>query len=128
MTKRAQKVNLGFADRRLELIGEALRGIRSFKLFGWEPGFEERVGDVREKECRAIFRFRCSQVLSVSLGRASPALAAAVAFLAVFQSGKGRLDKESTFAALSVFQALRVAMIMLPQTYMRRGGVDVSIR
>ena len=66
LTKKAQKVNLGFADQRLELIGEALRGIRSFKLFGWEPGFEERVAGVLQSECRAIFRFRCSQVRFVS--------------------------------------------------------------
>ncbi|KAH8049012.1 ATPase [Aureococcus anophagefferens] len=118
VTKRAQKVNLGFADQRLELINEALRGIRSFKLFGWEPGFESRVAAVRDKECAAIFRFRCSQVVSVSLGRASPALASCVAFMACFYSGEGDLDYASVFAALSVFQALRVSMIMLPQTYM----------
>ncbi|KAH8099045.1 ATPase [Aureococcus anophagefferens] len=117
VTKRAQKVNLGFADQRLELINEALRGIRSFKLFGWEPGFESRVAAVRDKGA-AIFRFRCSQVVSVSLGRASPALASCVAFMACFYSGEGDLDYASVFAALSVFQALRVSMIMLPQTYM----------
>ncbi|KAH8071560.1 ATPase [Aureococcus anophagefferens] len=100
------------------LINEALRGIRSFKLFGWEPGFESRVAAVRDKECAAIFRFRCSQVVSVSLGRASPALASCVAFMACFYSGEGDLDYASVFAALSVFQALRVSMIMLPQTYM----------
>ena len=50
--------------------------------------------------------------------RASPTLASMVAFVAVFYSGQGSLDYATMFAALSVFQALRVSMIMLPQTYM----------
>ncbi|KAJ3301099.1 hypothetical protein HDU76_005843 [Blyttiomyces sp. JEL0837] len=41
-------------DHRTQGINEALQGIRIIKYFAWEPSFEKKIADLREKELSKI--------------------------------------------------------------------------
>lgn len=112
-TKAAEKANLGAADRRLRLMKQMIDGIHAVKLHGWERRYLAKIEGVRVEECRHIQRFRILQVMSIALGRASPVLASCAAFVAFVLLGN-ELQASDVFAALTIFQSLRLPLIMAP--------------
>lgn len=78
------------------------------------------------KELKSIKKYRTLQVITIALGRASPALATCAA-ITTFYFVEGQLDPGNIFAAFSVFQALRLVLIVLPHSLTSWANLRVSL-
>lgn len=90
------------------------RSLGSFFLRGRrESAYYNKIAEARTVECSHIQRFRALQVITIGLGRASPAVSSAAAIVAYALQGEP-LDAGRIFATVSVFQSLRLALIVFP--------------
>jgi len=119
--------NLKAADRRLTLLGAVLDGIRAVKLFGWEEKYNERITETRNEECVHIRNYRLAHVSSIASGRASPVLAAMVT-LVFYAVSEDELDIADAYAAVSIFQALRLGLIFVPLCATALMAFDVTMK
>jgi ABC-type multidrug transport system fused ATPase/permease subunit len=103
-------------DKRLSLMKQLINGIKAVKFSAWEENFQDRLDSARAEECEYIRTYRQLAVASSCLGRASPILAAAISFAAIGYT-EDSVDPANIYAALSVFLALRMPMILLPVNF-----------
>ncbi|TKR89661.1 hypothetical protein L596_013728 [Steinernema carpocapsae] len=61
-------------DKRMQLISETMRGIRSVKLCNWEDYFEKRISDLRQKELKYLKARKYLDALCVYLWASAPVL------------------------------------------------------
>jgi ABC-type multidrug transport system fused ATPase/permease subunit len=108
--KRAEAANLAAADRRMSIMEVMIKGIKAVKMMAWEPNYLSLLDEVRAKECKYIKDFRLPYQQSINLGKASPVLGACASFLFMALRGE-RLEASRVFAALAVFQSLRLPLI-----------------
>lgn len=52
--KKLQFYEMQKKDERIKLINELLGGIKVLKLYAWEPSFEEKVLQIRDKEIKVL--------------------------------------------------------------------------
>ena len=71
------------------------------------------IDRVRLEECSWLWKGRALKVMSVTIGRVSPVLAACATFTAMSLLGRP-LRAEIVFAALAAFNALRMPLITIP--------------
>jgi ABC-type multidrug transport system fused ATPase/permease subunit len=130
MSKRHDKQYLGASDKRLSIMKQMIVGIKAVKFCAWEEQFEQRLTNARITECDAIQKFRAMAVASSSLGRSAPILAAAFAFvvMALASDENEGMNPASVYAALAVFLALRMPMILLPMGLTFAGALQVSLK
>jgi hypothetical protein len=108
--KRAEAANLAAADQRMSIMEVMIKGIKAVKMMAWEPNYLCILDEVRSKECQYIKDFRLPYQQSINLGKASPVLGACASFLFMALRGE-RLEASRVFAALAVFQSLRLPLI-----------------
>ncbi|XP_048799516.1 multidrug resistance-associated protein 1-like isoform X2 [Lagopus muta] len=48
--KTLQKSQMKYSDQRVKLLSEMLHGIKILKLYAWEPSYQRKVMDIRERE------------------------------------------------------------------------------
>jgi ABC-type multidrug transport system fused ATPase/permease subunit len=109
----AEGKSLAAADKRLALLKQVIENMKSIKLSAWEEQFEEAIDEARKQECTQIMTFRALQMTSIQIGRAAPILSCASSFIYLALSGEAMVAADM-YAALNVFMALRMALIMLP--------------
>eukprot|EP00656_Telonema_subtile_P050004 TRINITY_DN6364_c0_g1_i1.p1 TRINITY_DN6364_c0_g1~~TRINITY_DN6364_c0_g1_i1.p1 ORF type:complete len:1232 (+),score=333.15 TRINITY_DN6364_c0_g1_i1:196-3891(+) len=109
----AEKAVLHSAEARLCILDEILDGIKAVKLFSWEPHYKEQISQARDTECTHVKNYRVRIVSSIVLGRASPVLSGAITIIVYAAMGNTLTSKE-VFTSVAVFQAMRIALIMLP--------------
>jgi ABC-type multidrug transport system fused ATPase/permease subunit len=109
----AEGKSLAAADSRLAILKQVIENMKSIKLSAWEEQFEVAIDKARKRECTQIMRFRALQMTSIQVGRAAPILSCASAFIYLALSGEPMVAADM-YAALNVFMALRMALIMLP--------------
>ena len=74
-------------DQRLAALKEVSTGIGAIKFMAWEKPYMDLLAKKREEECTYLFRYRAVLVGSISIGRASPLLAACATFTYMALSG-----------------------------------------
>ena len=104
---------LEWSDKRLAVLKSILDGIRAVKMFCWEEDYLAHMTSLRNAECAQIRNMRLLQATAVASGRASPILAS-MAAIVVYALVSDGLDAADVFAAIAVFQALRMGLITLP--------------
>ncbi|GBG31313.1 ABC transporter, putative [Hondaea fermentalgiana] len=127
ITHSIEQKNLRFADERLSILTAVVEGIRAVKLFGWEEKYRKKINDIRDEECTHIRNYRLAHVTSIASGRASPVLSA-MATLVFYAIGRDSVDLADAYAAVSVFQALRLGLIFVPLCMTAFLAVDVTIK
>ncbi|KAI1375361.1 P-loop containing nucleoside triphosphate hydrolase protein [Hypoxylon crocopeplum] len=101
-------------DEKLEVVSEALQGIRQIKFSALEPQWEEKVGEVRERELKCIWRAFSNDVMLIGCWITSPIMLAAVS-LAVYAALHGTLTPSVAFVSLGVFKTLEVTLSVIPE-------------
>ncbi|XP_051473900.1 ATP-binding cassette sub-family C member 2 isoform X2 [Apus apus] len=113
--KNIQVRNMKNKDERLKIMGEILNGIKILKLFAWEPSFEKRVSEIRERELKDLVNFSYLQSISIFVFTCSPVLVSLASFAVfVLVDENNILDAQKAFTAISLFNVLRFPMAMLP--------------
>ncbi|GBG31314.1 ABC transporter, putative [Hondaea fermentalgiana] len=121
-----EQKSLNFADERLSMLTAVVEGIRAVKLFGWEEKYREKINKIRDEECNHIRNYRLAHVTSIASGRASPVLSA-MATLVFYALSRGSVDIADAYAAVSVFQALRLGLIYVPLGFTSLMAFDVTL-
>ncbi|XP_061083514.1 ATP-binding cassette sub-family C member 2-like [Conger conger] len=110
-----QMENMKYKDNRLKIINEMLNGIKTLKLYAWEPPYEAQVHEIREKELGVMKKFAYLTSMSTFMFAGAPALVS-VATFAVFVSvtPENVLDAQKAFTSISLFNLLSFPLDMLP--------------
>ncbi|KAI1259517.1 P-loop containing nucleoside triphosphate hydrolase protein [Xylariaceae sp. FL1019] len=101
-------------DEKLEVVSEALQGIRQIKFSALEPQWENKIGSVRERELACVWNAFKFDVMLMACWITSPILLAAVS-LAVYATVQNTLTPSVAFVSLSVFKALEVTLSVVPE-------------
>lgn len=101
-------------DEKMEVVSEALQGIRQIKFSALEPQWEKKVSEVRERELKCIWNAFRNDVMLIGCWITSPIMLAAVS-LAVYAALHGTLTPSVAFVSLGVFKALEVTLSVIPE-------------
>ncbi|KAJ2657404.1 hypothetical protein IWW48_004533 [Coemansia sp. RSA 1200] len=101
-------------DKRISVITELLQGIKAVKLFGWESRFLERIDKSREDQLDYAWKvFLSSACISVS-AVLNPIIILVIMFTWYVVVFGNKLNAETAFTSIAVFQMVRSAMGRLP--------------
>ncbi|KAK3382405.1 P-loop containing nucleoside triphosphate hydrolase protein [Lasiosphaeria ovina] len=101
-------------DEKMEIVTEALQGIRQIKFSALEPEWERKIGTVRERELGAIWDVFMGDTALLACWVTSPILLSAIS-LAVYAIVNGTLTPSVAFVSLGVFKALEVTLSVVPE-------------
>ncbi len=101
-------------DEKMEVVTEALQGIRQIKFSALEPEWEKKVGDVRERELTAVWSVFMNDTMLIACWVTSPILLSAIS-LAVYAAITGSLAPSVAFVSLGVFKALEMTLSVVPE-------------
>lgn len=129
--KRLMKVrqkSMAWTDKRAKLLQELLGGMKIIKFFAWENPYLKRIAEYRSKEIQYVTSSRtpttslrihryirtllvirsANNAVAVSL----PALASVLSFV-IYSLAGNSLDPGKIFASLTLFQLLRLPLMLL---------------
>lgn len=101
-------------DEKMEVVTEALQGIRQIKFSALEPEWEKKIGDVRERELGAVWSVYKNDTALIGCWVTSPILLSAIS-LAVYAAITGSLAPSVAFVSLGVFKALEMTLSVVPE-------------
>ncbi|KAK4183219.1 92fa4e65-f2b9-41ea-8f4e-0e0d5e2b8a44 [Podospora australis] len=101
-------------DEKMEVVTEALQGIRQIKFSALEPEWEKKIGGVRERELTAVWDVFMSDTALLACWVTSPILMSALS-LAVYAWLYGELTPSVAFVSLGIFKALEVTLSVIPE-------------
>ncbi|KAI9598979.1 hypothetical protein BDF19DRAFT_419287 [Syncephalis fuscata] len=102
------------ADR-VGAISEILTSLRTIKCYAWEVFFRDRVKAIRREELRHLRRSLMAKAWTFMIAFVSPVVLALLC-LVMEQQIMGEINMRAThiFTLLSIFNMMRVPLIMLP--------------
>ncbi|KAK4129639.1 P-loop containing nucleoside triphosphate hydrolase protein [Parathielavia appendiculata] len=101
-------------DAKMEVVTEALQGIRQIKFSALEPEWEKKIGDVRERELSAVWSVFMNDTMLLACWVTSPILLSAIS-LAVYAALTGSLAPSVAFVSLGVFKGLEMTLSIVPE-------------
>lgn len=110
-----RKKSMVFTDKRARLLQELLSGMKVVKLMAWEGPFLRRIDQIRTKEVRYIRSLLMMKGGNMAIASSVPVIAAILAFI-TYSSTQGQLEAAETFTALTLFQLLRLPLMIFPLT------------
>lgn len=110
-TKRGQ----GQTDKRVQLTGELISGIRVVKYNSWEESFWECIAEARDAELYYVFKSRVYQALSMLAVNATPVFVSVCSFVIYVYSSDTKLTAAKAFSSVGLFSLMRMPLIMLPR-------------
>ena len=103
-----------WTDKRAKLIQELLGGMRIIKFFAWEMPYLKKLHDIRGKELSQIRKLLIVRSLTMAIAMSLPVLATIIAFSAYAYTGGNDRNPAVIFTSLTLFNLLRMPLIMLP--------------
>ncbi len=110
----AQDKLMKLRDEKLEIVTEALQGIRQIKFSALEPQWEGKIGEVRERELGSVWNVFCYDSILITCWITSPIALSAIS-LSVYAWVNGQLSPSIAFVSLGVFRALEVTLSVVPE-------------
>lgn len=110
----AQDRLMKLRDEKMEVVSEALQGIRQIKFSALEPQWENKISEVRERELRCVWDVFYNDAMLIGCWVTSPIMLAAVS-LAVYAAVHDKLIPSVAFVSLGVFRALEVTLSVIPE-------------
>ncbi|KAL2155016.1 hypothetical protein VTH82DRAFT_3692 [Thermothelomyces myriococcoides] len=101
-------------DEKMEVVTEALQGIRQIKFSALEPEWEGKIGAVREKELSAIRAVFMNDTMLMGCWVTSPIMLSAIS-LALYAVVYGSLAPSVAFVSLGVFKSLEMTLAVVPE-------------
>ncbi|KIP06804.1 hypothetical protein PHLGIDRAFT_106557 [Phlebiopsis gigantea 11061_1 CR5-6] len=115
-------------DERVGLMNEILGGIRMLKFMAWERSFEARVMKIRKWELQNQHRVYIIETLWSCMWNGSPIIITLVSLWHFSVYREQVLTPSIAFTAISVFQKMKSALNVLPETFINMLQCFVSLR
>jgi ABC-type multidrug transport system fused ATPase/permease subunit len=110
---RAQAAVMAARDAKMEIVREAIAGIRQIKFSATEGAWEGLVNDARRRELGDMWAAIVATIVMTASVAAIPAVLAIVAF-AAYGYFEGPLKPSVAFATLAVFGRFKNTLTLLP--------------
>ncbi|KAF9120571.1 hypothetical protein BGW39_011263 [Mortierella sp. 14UC] len=114
-------------DARVKLTQEVLQGMRVIKFYGWEEAFLTKLENLRNKELKYVRTLLISRSGIAAINLTVPVLAATLTFVAYSLAGNV-LTPAIVFSSLSLFNIMRMPLMILPQIVSALVDANVSVR
>ncbi|KAF9961648.1 hypothetical protein BGZ70_008234 [Mortierella alpina] len=114
-------------DARVKLTQEVLQGMRVIKFYGWEEAFLSKLEDLRTKELQYVRTLLISRSGIAAVNLTVPVLAATLTFVAYSLAGN-TLNAAVVFSSLSLFNIMRMPLMIFPQVVSAMVDATVSVR
>ncbi|XP_063223011.1 multidrug resistance-associated protein 1-like [Bacillus rossius redtenbacheri] len=102
-------------DVRLRMMNEILNGIRVLKLYAWEPSYEQEIYKIRDKEVKVLKEAAYFNAATSFIWSCAPFLVSLVTFATyVLVDEHNILDAQKAFVSLSLFNIMRMPLMMIP--------------
>lgn len=128
-TKEVQVNKLKVQDKRIKMTNEILNGIKVIKLYGWELSFIDIISKIRNFEMKHYKKKSILGIFGMFTWFMVPFLVSFVSFATfVLISDKNKLDTETAFVSISLFNILRFPLAMLPGVISSMIEASVAIK
>ncbi|KAG0334412.1 hypothetical protein BG004_000426, partial [Podila humilis] len=114
-------------DARVKLTQEVLQGMRVIKFYGWEDAFLSKLEDLRNKELKYVRTLLISRSGIAAVNLTVPVIAATLTFVAYSLAGN-TLTPAIVFSSLSLFNIMRLPLLIMPQVVSAMVDAVVSVR
>ncbi|XP_048799527.1 multidrug resistance-associated protein 1-like isoform X4 [Lagopus muta] len=126
--KTLQKSQMKYSDQRVKLLSEMLHGIKILKLYAWEPSYQRKVMDIREREVDVLKSSGYLKTYSVLTLTCIPFMVSLSTFGAYFYLDKEHvLTAAKVFTSISLFNILRLPLFDLPSVISAVAQTKVSL-
>ncbi|XP_069801998.1 multidrug resistance-associated protein 1-like [Dendropsophus ebraccatus] len=113
--KQLKKSHLKSKDQRIKLLNEILHGIKILKLYAWEPSYQNKVVDIREREMEVLKSSGYLTTFSMLTLTCIPFLVSIATFGVYFLIDEANiLTASKVFTTISLFNILRLPLFDLP--------------
>nr|CAD7256941.1 unnamed protein product [Timema shepardi] len=127
--KSLQILQMKSKDKRVKLMNEILNGIKVLKLYAWEPSFEQRILQIRNKEIDVIKQSAYLSAGTSFVFSCSPFLVAFVSFATfVLVDENNILDAPTVFVSLTLFNIIRMPLSLMSNYVTAVVQANVSIQ
>ncbi|XP_055010778.1 ATP-binding cassette sub-family C member 12 [Boleophthalmus pectinirostris] len=113
-------------DKRIRKMNEILNGIKFIKMYAWEESFEKEVAGIRKEERRNIRNASYFENTNISISTLSPLVTTVITFLVHTAFGLS-LTPANAFSTISIFNAMRFSLTVLPIAIRAIAIADVSV-
>ncbi|XP_038108731.1 multidrug resistance-associated protein 1 [Culex quinquefasciatus] len=104
-----------YKDDRVRDMNEILCGIKVLKLYAWEPSFEKKIRQIRDKEAKVLKSAMYLNSWTSFMWTTTPFLVTLVTFATyVLMDENNVLDATTAFVSLALFAILRNPLSWLP--------------
>lgn len=102
-------------DERIRTMNEILGGMKVLKLYAWESSFQEGITKIRDKELQIILNAAITNAYVFLMWNMVPFLVTLVSLVTfIYADENNKMDPNTLFVALSLFNILRMPMTMFP--------------
>nr|CAD7402137.1 unnamed protein product [Timema poppensis] len=127
--KSLQILQMKSKDKRVKLMNEILNGIKVLKLYAWEPSFEQRILQIRNKEMDVMKQSAYLSAGTSFVFSCSPFLVAFVSFATfVLVDENNILDAPTVFVSLTLFNIIRMPLSLMSNYVAAVVQANVSIQ
>nr|CAD7454509.1 unnamed protein product [Timema tahoe] len=127
--KSLQILQMKSKDKRVKLMNEILNGIKVLKLYAWEPSFERRILQIRNKEMGVMKQSAYLSAGTSFVFSCSPFLVAFVSFATfVLVDENNILDAPTVFVSLTLFNIIRMPLSLMSNYVTAVVQANVSIQ
>jgi len=109
-----QKERLEQKDKRMNIVGEVLSGIRIIKWFTWEENFLAKIAKIRSIEIGHLKNYIYTDVIQRTMYSLVPAIVGLISFVVHTQVLHLPLDPSVGFTSLLLFSLLRRPLQIFP--------------
>ncbi|XP_047908890.1 multidrug resistance-associated protein 1 isoform X5 [Anser cygnoides] len=127
--KSLKKSQMRYSDQRVKLLSEMLHGIKILKLHAWEPAYQRKVTNIREREVGVLKSSGYLTTYSMLTLTCIPFMVSLATFGVFFYLDKDNvLTATKVFTSITLFNILRLPLFDLPSVISAVVQTKVSLR
>ncbi|XP_054157840.1 multidrug resistance-associated protein 1-like isoform X1 [Oppia nitens] len=112
--KQYQMKQMKLKDKRLKTMNEILSGIKVLKLYAWEKAFTQMIQHIREQEIKFLRRSGWIFTIFICIASCTPLFVSLMTFGLYIVINDSVLDASKIFVSISLFNLLRIPLLMIP--------------
>ena len=122
--RREQVKNMERKDERVKVFNKTLSGMKTIKLYSWEPCFQRVIDDKRAEELKSLESMAWTTGLQTFVINATPFIVSLCSFgtFILMDPEKNILTPEIAFVSLAYFNIMRVPITVVPTLIIKLYG------
>eukprot|EP00941_MAST-03F_sp_MAST-3F-sp1_P002520 g2520.t1 len=116
VTAKLTKAALKQSDSRVQVVTEAVRGIRVLKCFNLEEYFGNEIEKCRKRELKSVKKVALLGAVNSAVMEAGPLIVALCSFAIYSWTENERITAERAFVSLSLFSILKAPLMLVPMS------------